>query len=69
MNKFVYKLAFVNELRDCYEWPRLGCWWKSDLKVLFDKHNMPDVYITKIKKLNKAMWTASEVFAALEKIS
>ena len=56
-----YKLDFVNECKDEY------LWYKDELKNLFAKHGMNDLFESKIRPVDMFRWHPTEVFAALEK--
>ena len=60
--KMKYTLKFVEECKTEY------LWYKDELKVLLKKHNMQDLYVSKIEPVNRYSWYPNEVFAALEKL-
>lgn len=57
-----YTLAFVNECKNY----RHSFWYKDELKELMVRHNMLELYETKIKPVYNNRWLPSQVFEALE---
>jgi hypothetical protein len=56
-----YKLAFVKECKKEY------LWYKDEIKSLFAKHGMVDLFESKIKPIDMYRWWPGDIFAVLER--
>ena len=56
-----YKLAFVKECKKEY------LWYNEELKKLFARHGMSDLFESKIEPIDLYRWYPEEIFAVLER--